>query len=749
MARQKSAPGPGRLEEAHTLTLLADLAVKQGDVDRCGTLAGEAVRLVAQPGSGAGSGDQFSANVLALLPEIYQGQWHDVAARMYRFYFTLLEQKDWAAYLRELNDYAYPAIVARRGWFVKGMAGPLDLAVLQTRQAFGEHHPQMAAALANTALLDLVLKRWEQAVAPCVQANEIHFENLPAVFAMASEGLKLKYVEKTEGYRDLLLTAVVGEARADGPDVAVALKWALRMKGIVLDSMVGEREVQRRGLDPGLRTTYEQLRQARQELSSLYIKGPEADQAGFNARMAELAGRIDALESRLSQGSAAFKESREMLSVTPEAVRARLPQGSALVEYLEFTNYAEKGNPPWLVAFVLDAGSQTRPLLVDLGPSAPAAQAIADWRSELRAFATARGADEQAARRSLDAKGRKVAGLLWDPVAARGDLLRKRIVYLAPDGPMHLMPFAPLPSGAGYLIEQVNLAYVSTGKDFLRGRRAGARSGALLVGGVDFDLDLAAPDMAAAQATRAGGRFSRLNDLQWHALPGTGEEVDAIAAAMAGAHLPATLLKGDKARKASVDAGFANARFIHLATHGFFLGDEVGLDPRSRGIAVLGNRPVEDAPAGEPLKAAPAFHRENPLLLSGLVLAGANRRGGWGDGEGYLLAMDVANLDLAGVDLVTLSACETGLGEIRRGEGVFGLQRSFVMAGAEALVMSLWSVPDQETRDMMVDFYRRILAGGSQRESFRQSQIRMLRSGPGGAARHPFFWAAFQYLGVD
>jgi CHAT domain-containing protein len=78
---------------------------------------------------------------------------------------------------------------------------------------------------------------------------------------------------------------------------------------------------------------------------------------------------------------------------------------------------------------------------------------------------------------------------------------------------------------------------------------------------------------------------------------------------------------------------------------------------------------------------------------------------------------------------------------------VFGLQRSFVMAGAEALVMSLWSVPDRETKDMMLDFYRQILAGGSQREAFRQSQLRMLRSGPGGA-RHPFFWAGFQYLGV-
>jgi CHAT domain-containing protein len=229
--------------------------------------------------------------------------------------------------------------------------------------------------------------------------------------------------------------------------------------------------------------------------------------------------------------------------------------------------------------------------------------------------------------------------LLWDPVAAGGELSGKRVVFIAPDGPMHLMPFAALPAGPGYLIEQVNLACVSTGKDFLRSRRPGSHAGALLVGGVDFN---SRPSLAQAPATRARGRLSRLNDLEWNPLPGTTEEVDAIAAAMAGASLPTALLKGGLAQKA------------------------------------------------------------------------------------------------------TVSACETGLGEIKRGEGVFGLQRSFVMAGAEALVMSLWSVPDQETRDLMVSFYRHILAGGSKREGFRQSQLGMLK-----ARAHPFFWAAFQYLGVD
>jgi CHAT domain-containing protein len=315
------------------------------------------------------------------------------------------------------------------------------------------------------------------------------------------------------------------------------------------------------------------------------------------------------------------------------------------------------------------------------------------------------------------------------------------------------MPFGALPVENGYLIERANTAYVSTGKDFLRMKKTGTRSGALLVGGVDFDMSLSPQVQVASSETRTRGQCSKLNELQWNALPGTAAEVDSIAAAMGKKNMPRIILAGDKARKSSVRTGLADARYIHLATHGFFLGDECGLNEESRGIAVIPTVPKEGERPAAPLKKAPTFHNENPLLLSGLALAGANNtwkdgRGG-GDNDGYLLAMEVANLDLDGVELVTLSACETGLGEIKRGEGVFGLKRSFTIAGAEALIMSLWSVPDNETKDLMVDFYNKILFSNPKRDSFRESQLKMMKSGPGGSYRHPFYWAAFQYMGVN
>ena len=134
---------------------------------------------------------------------------------------------------------------------------------------------------------------------------------------------------------------------------------------------------------------------------------------------------------------------------------------------------------------------------------------------------------------------------------------------------------------------------------------------------------------------------------------------------------------------------------------------------------------------------------ENPLLRSGLVLAGVNTWHATGHfheqaEDGLLTAEDVSGLDLLATELVVLSACETGLGEVRTGEGVFGLQRAFVLAGAKTLVMSLWSVPDEQTRALMEDFYRRIHAGQPRAEALRAAQMAIRAEHP-----DPFYWGGF------
>jgi CHAT domain-containing protein len=209
-------------------------------------------------------------------------------------------------------------------------------------------------------------------------------------------------------------------------------------------------------------------------------------------------------------------------------------------------------------------------------------------------------------------------------------------------------------------------------------------------------------------------------------LPGTAEEGKQIADALnVRAWLRELALEGPLKAASS-------PRILHLATHGFFLANQ-NLDVAAPSDNVLDFMFSRIATAGF----------VNPLLRSGLVLAGFNT---WLMGgilpqeaeDGILTAEDVSGLDLSGTDLVVLSACETELGAMHVSEGVFGLRRTFMLAGAKTLVMSLWKVNDEVTKDLMIDFYHRLLAGEGRADALRNSQLAIKAKFP-----NPFFWGAF------
>ena len=173
---------------------------------------------------------------------------------------------------------------------------------------------------------------------------------------------------------------------------------------------------------------------------------------------------------------------------------------------------------------------------------------------------------------------------------------------------------------------------------------------------------------------------------------------------------------------------------LHIATHGFFLQDEQQ--------ATAENGAATQAKDSTRLGKLVA-HVENPLLRSGLALAGANQSSN-GNTDGILTALEVAGLDLWGTKLVVLSACDTGVGEVKNGDGVYGLRRALVLAGAESQIMSLWAVSDLSTRDLIVGYYRALLQGTGRGEALRQAQLQMLKDK---AHRHPYYWAGFIQTG--
>src|SRR5262249_40588340 len=210
-------------------------------------------------------------------------------------------------------------------------------------------------------------------------------------------------------------------------------------------------------------------------------------------------------------------------------------------------------------------------------------------------------------------------------------------------------------------------------------------------------------------------------------LTGTAQEARVIQSLFPEAQV----LTGTQATKSALQKLIA-PRILHIATHGFFLQDANAETSRDKG--------GPGAKSGY----VPAFKIEEPLLRSGLALSGANLNHGSSGRDGILTALEASNLNLWGTKLVTLSACETGVGEVRNGEGVYGLRRAFFLAGTETLVMSLWPVSDRVTREMMTAYYTGLKRGQGRGDALRQAELAMLKRKD---RRHPFYWASFIHSG--
>ena len=200
-------------------------------------------------------------------------------------------------------------------------------------------------------------------------------------------------------------------------------------------------------------------------------------------------------------------------------------------------------------------------------------------------------------------------------------------------------------------------------------------------------------------------------------------------------------ITGDEALESNIKS-YKSPRILHLRTHGLFL-------KSSKGQSYISPKDNEKRIITSYLRGNTTISLENwsnihdPLLCTGLALAGINT---WIRGrklsdaaeDGLLTAQDVTAMDLLNTELVVLSACDTALGEVLVGEGVFGLRRSFVLAGAQTLVMSLWKVSDKQTRELMVEFYIRLKKGQGRVDALREAQLEMKKKIP-----DPYFWGAF------
>jgi CHAT domain-containing protein len=321
-----------------------------------------------------------------------------------------------------------------------------------------------------------------------------------------------------------------------------------------------------------------------------------------------------------------------------------------------------------------------------------------------------------------------------------------RTVLLSPDGELNLIPFGALVDEQGrYLIETYSFIYLTSGRDLLRlpnsfpGKQsrneAGKRKSDKAIADQACALILAAPDFGERTSQviepspEQAGPLS-LWDLS--SLPGTAGQAQALSKLL----LCATVLTKKKATETALKQAVGPA-IVHVATHGFFADPTLASSAERYRDDVMGLRLSGDI---EPLRASRLLDQiKDPLVRSGLVLAGANRPHSGGD-DGILTALEAMSLNLWGTKLVVLSACDTGVGEVKTGDGVYGLRRALVLAGSESQVMSLWKVSDKATQDLMIAYYRALRAGKGRSEALRQVQLQMLSSKNWW---HPYYWAGF------
>ncbi len=597
-----------------------------------------------------------------------------------------------AALAKNKGDYAKSELLYQRAIAIK-------------EKTQGALHPDLGQVYAILANLYVAKKEIDKAIAAQTKANRIIEYNLALNLTTGSEREKYNYLKSRTIVENQTLSLHFQTALNSATAVNLAVTTVLQRKGRVLDAMSDSFGALRHRFNPQDQILLDKLIETNTKLGGLVINAPSGiSSAEHSTKVILLEEQKESLENQISRRSAGFFEQTK--PVTLKAVQDLIPTNAVLLEFaiyspvsnenFEFVsasvNDAKFGSPRYAV-FIINSQGEIK--TKDLGSVKEIDSAIDAFRQALR---DPKRKDFQTLARVLDQK-------VMSPIRAMlGD---KTHLLISPDGNLNLIPFEALVDEKNrYLVENYSVTYLTSGRDLLRMQTPrDSKSKPLLVANPAFGESDSIP-MASVVKRQSITAARNLSDTYFAPLGGTIQEARSIQTLFP----ESTVLTDTKATETALKQITA-PKILHISTHGFFLEDN---DPDTK--------------------------IENPLLRSGLALAGANRRKTNGDDDGILTALEASGLNLWGTKLVVLSACDTGLGEVKNGEGVYGLRRAFVLAGTESLVMSFWSVSDYATRELMTDYYKNLKGGMGRGESLRQVQLEMLKK-PN--RQHPFYWASF------
>ena len=634
------------------------------------------------------------------------------------------------------------AVLARRSGNPAAARPLIERVIASLETAVGTHHPDTAYCRADLAQVLAELDQAAPAREQARRAVEACMEHARTVLWSLSEQERLRFLEDGWHHLRLLLSLC---RTAPEEELSSAYDLSLAWRGIASRAQLASRERLRAEVLPEAAEVLDQLHEVQGRISKLLYAVAIPEPALHEREMRDLRARRNTLEVELGR----LARPDHDRSVSLAELRAHLAPDAVFLDFLVQSVYrtsaAEDGTTPhtgeWaeehVLAWIVRPGYSLAH--IDLGPAAPIEEAVKRW---LGVIVSTRGI---AAGESDDTSGAHLRALLWEPLAeALGDVA---LVFVRPDSFLGTLPFEALPLvGERFLVEERGFVYVRTPADLLADAPQARPAGSLLaLGGVDFrkrgGLGESQPTSASVSVVAQRGSLERF----WTRLPQTEHEARTVYELheTVASSAPRLFLAGDAGTEERLKRELPRHAMLHLATHGFFHpAGTVSLSDSVRSAAT-------EQPFAMLEREARVFVGQLPGLLAGLVCAGANDPAPAGRDDGLLTAEEVLWLDLSGVELVVLSACETALGERRAGEGMIGLRRAFGLAGARTVVSSLWSVKDTSTAELMRSFYENMLLHHQSRaEALRNAQLEILARNR--ASEHdalPSTWGAFVLSG--
>ena len=510
-------------------------------------------------------------------------------------------------------------------------------------------------------------------------------------------------------------------------------------KGLVSDCIFTRQRSARLNNNPETALLLDSLRSLKFELSNIFTSASGKNTETYKQHVDSLDKVIRQLEGRLSLACADLQKWKDYENFGIDKLLSLLPENGTIIDYYQFKYIDSSPDSAAFYYLALAASRNSDPAIIPLGPADEIDALIDTYRRHMMHIASLGGVTTDDDRSEYVRISRALYEKIWKPLEHLA--ANTETIIISPEASLNTISFAGIIDQKGdYLIEKHTVNYLSSGRDLIRAEEEyPAGKGLFAIGDPDYNATVTQrasayrpPDentvtLAQLETANVRSACQELNNVRLSRLPESREEIETVADTwMKYYREPIEIRMGIEASEDFFKSEAPGSRVIHLATHGYYLQGMCFSNDRNNDYFRESNYIVE-----------------NPMLLSGLFLAGANVRPEISDRagmeDGILTACEVSALDLSGTELVALSACETGLGELMAGEGVFGLRRAFQMAGARTIISTLWMIPDQLAKEIFSQLYER--HDNSPARKMRQIQLDKISNlRKQGKNDHPYNW---------